>query len=73
MEQRVISILAFPTYIDEECGKDQHGGEVHGDDGFKEEGFEVVGGVADHVEENSGDKCSENDCEKPPTQEDINF
>ena len=39
---------------DEECGGDQHHGEVHGDGGLEVEGLEVGGGVADAEEEDGG-------------------
>ena len=39
---------------DEECGGDQHHGEVHGDGGLEVERLEVGGGVADAEEEDGG-------------------
>ena len=39
---------------DEECGGDQHHGEVHSDGGLEVERLEVGGGVADAEEEEGG-------------------
>ena len=39
------------NHADEHTGENQHHGQVHRKARFKEEGFEVVGDVADYVEE----------------------
>ena len=38
--------------VDEQSGQHKHCCQVDSHDGLEEESFEVVGGVADHVEEN---------------------
>ena len=49
------------TYVDKQGCQDQHSSEVHCHRGFKKEWFEEVCGVADHVQEDGGDKDGQED------------
>ena len=61
------------THVDKKRGEYQHCCEVDGDDRLEEKCFEVIGGVADHVEKDSGDECGEDNSEKSAAQCDLNL
>ena len=61
------------THIDKQSCQDQHSSEVHCHWGFKKEWFEEVCGVADHVQEDGGDKDGQEDGQEVPTHVNYNL
>ena len=50
------SLGEIVAHADKHCRQDEHYGDIEGDDGFKEEGFEVVCRVSNEVQKKGWDE-----------------